>query len=166
MSSSPFPDHYERTCIDGKEHPADVVIGNLPRIKRHTQLLSKLSESLRLSVRKLEVFIAYVHARGVHQSLRENLFFNAGFKHGLLADSHVTVKMTEHYSHVDVDEKRAAVEGMLSLVRGGDETPPSNENLTAQDITGMAETGTLADTSTEKAGSSEESVAKLEQKTA
>jgi hypothetical protein len=68
---------------------------------------------------------------------------------------HVTVKMTEHYSHFDVDKKRAAVEGMLSLVRGGDETPPSNENHTAQDITGEGETGeaktgTLAGTSSGK----------------
>ncbi|MGD0836885.1 MAG: tyrosine-type recombinase/integrase [Polyangia bacterium] len=84
---------------------------------------------------------------------------------------HVTVKMTEHYSHVDVDEKRAAVEGMLSLVRGEDETPPSNENHTAQDITGEAETGeaktgTLAGTSSEKTGTSEKSVAEAEKKTA
>lgn len=33
---------------------------------------------------------------------------------------HVTQSMTEHYSHVDVGEKRAAVEGMLKLVKGGD----------------------------------------------
>lgn len=32
---------------------------------------------------------------------------------------HVTVAMTEHYSHVDAGEKKAAVEGMLRLVRGG-----------------------------------------------
>jgi integrase len=32
---------------------------------------------------------------------------------------HVTERMTEHYSHVDVGEKKAAVEGMLQLVRGG-----------------------------------------------
>jgi hypothetical protein len=32
---------------------------------------------------------------------------------------HVTQRMTEHYSHVDVGEKKAAVEGMLNLVRGG-----------------------------------------------
>ena len=31
---------------------------------------------------------------------------------------HVTQRMTEHYSHVDVGEKKAAVEGMLKLVRG------------------------------------------------
>lgn len=31
----------------------------------------------------------------------------------------VTQRMTEHYSHVDVGEKRAAVEGMLKLVQGG-----------------------------------------------
>ena len=29
---------------------------------------------------------------------------------------HVTAAMTEHYSHVDAAEKRAAVEGMLKLV--------------------------------------------------
>ena len=28
-------------------------------------------------------------------------------------------RMTEHYSHVDVSEKKAAVEGMLKLVKGG-----------------------------------------------
>lgn len=32
---------------------------------------------------------------------------------------HVTVEMTEHYSHIDQQEKRAAVEGMLRLIRGG-----------------------------------------------
>ena len=85
MSASPFPDHYERTRIDGKEHPADVAIGNLPKIKRLERRLSKLSESLRQSVTNPKAFIAYVDARGVYQSVRENLFFNAGFEHGLLA---------------------------------------------------------------------------------
>ena len=28
--------------------------------------------------------------------------------------------MTEHYSHVDVGEKKAAVEGMLKLVKGSE----------------------------------------------
>ena len=32
---------------------------------------------------------------------------------------HVTERMTEHYSHVDGGEKKAAVEGMLRLVKGG-----------------------------------------------
>ena len=32
---------------------------------------------------------------------------------------HVTMEMTEHYSHVDANEKKAAVEGMLRLIRGG-----------------------------------------------
>jgi hypothetical protein len=85
MPASPFPDHYERTRIDGKEHSADIVIGNLPKIKKHTRRLSKRSEALRQSVRKPKAFIAYVDARGVYQSMRENLFFNAGFEHGLLA---------------------------------------------------------------------------------
>jgi hypothetical protein len=85
MSAPPFPDHYERTRIDGKEHPADVVIGNLSKIKKLRRRLSKLSEALRQSVKNPKAFIAYVDARGVYQSMRENLFFNAGFEHGLLA---------------------------------------------------------------------------------
>ena len=85
MSASSFPDHYERTRIDGKEHPADVVISNLPKIKKYTRRLSKLSEALRQSAKNPKAFIAYVDARGVYQSTRENLFYNAGFEHGLLA---------------------------------------------------------------------------------
>lgn len=84
-TSSPFPDHYEQTRIDGKEHPADVVINDLPVIIRFKRRLSKLSEELRQSVRDPKLFMAYVDARGLYQSTRENLFFNAGFEHGLLA---------------------------------------------------------------------------------
>jgi integrase len=40
---------------------------------------------------------------------------------------HVTQRMTEHYSHVDVGEKRAAVEGMLKLVKGGDSGTTSDD---------------------------------------
>jgi len=85
MSASPFPDHYENTRIDGKEHPADVVIGNLSAIKKHRWRLSKLSENLRRAVNDPKALIAYVDARAVYQSMRENLFCNAGFQHGLLA---------------------------------------------------------------------------------
>jgi hypothetical protein len=85
MSASPFPDHYECTRIGGKEHPADVVIGNLPKIKKLRRRLSKLSDALRQSVTNPKAFIAYVDARGAYQSMRENLYFNAGFEHGLLA---------------------------------------------------------------------------------
>ena len=84
-TSSPFPDHYEQTRIDGKEHPADVVINDLPVIIRFKRRLSKLSEELRQSVRDPKPFIAYADARGFYQSTRENLFFDAGFEHGLLA---------------------------------------------------------------------------------
>ena len=82
---SPFPDHYEQTHVDGKEHPADVVINSLPVIIRFKRRLSKLSENLRQSVRDPKAFIEYVDTRGFYQSTRENLFFNAGFEHGLLA---------------------------------------------------------------------------------
>ena len=39
---------------------------------------------------------------------------------------HVTERMTEHYSHVDVGEKRAAMEGMLRLVKSGAPGPTSH----------------------------------------
>jgi hypothetical protein len=84
-TGSAFPDHYEQTRIDGKEHPADVVINNLPVIIRFKRRLSKLSEELRQSVRDPKPFMDYVDARGLYQSTRENLFFDAGFEHGLLA---------------------------------------------------------------------------------
>jgi hypothetical protein len=34
---------------------------------------------------------------------------------------HVTEAMTEHYSHVDASEKRAAAERMMTLVRGANQ---------------------------------------------
>ena len=43
---------------------------------------------------------------------------------------HVTERMTEHYSHVDVGEKKAAVEGMLRLVKGG--TPEATSDRAGQ----------------------------------
>jgi hypothetical protein len=85
-TSCAFPDHYEETRIDGKEHPADIVINNLPVIIRFKRRLSKLSEELRQSVRDPKPFMAYVDTRGLYQSTRENLFFDAGFEHGLLAE--------------------------------------------------------------------------------
>jgi hypothetical protein len=85
MSTRHFPDHYERTRIEGKEHPADFVIDHLPVIVRFQSRLSRLSVNLRKSVQNRKPFIEYVDARGMYQSMRENLFYNAGFEHGLLA---------------------------------------------------------------------------------
>ena len=85
MASRPFPDHYERTRIGGKEHPADVIIDRLPVIVRFQARLSRLSENLRKSVQNRKPFIEYVDARGLYQSLRENLFYGVGYEHGLLA---------------------------------------------------------------------------------
>jgi hypothetical protein len=77
MSSSPFPDHYERTCIDGKEHPADVVIGNLPR--------SALEESFANSA-EVET-ISHIQDGAVslacHRSRRELVVENAILRHRL-----------------------------------------------------------------------------------
>jgi aryl-alcohol dehydrogenase-like predicted oxidoreductase len=40
---------------------------------------------LHQSVNDTKAFMAYVDARGVYLSMRENLFYDAGFEHGLLA---------------------------------------------------------------------------------
>jgi hypothetical protein len=85
MSASPFPDHYERTRIEGKEHPADLVIDRLPRMVRFRRKLTKLLQKLAHATKDFEPVRNYVDARGVYQSMRENLYFNAGFEHGLLA---------------------------------------------------------------------------------
>ena len=82
---SPFPDHYEETRIEGQENQAAVVINNLPAIVRSKRRLLKSSEEVRQSVQDPKPFLTYVDACEVYQSLREKLFFNAGFENGLLA---------------------------------------------------------------------------------
>jgi hypothetical protein len=82
---SPFPDHYEETRIEGQGNQAAVVIGNLPAIVRSKRRLSGLSEKVRQSVQDPNSFLTYVDACDRYQSLREKLFFNAGFENGLLA---------------------------------------------------------------------------------
>jgi hypothetical protein len=49
---------------------------------------------------------------------------------------HVSQRMTEHYSHVDVGEKRAAVEGMLKVVKGGSAEAPHPNPLPADGARG------------------------------
>ena len=82
---SPFPNHYEQTRIEGQENQAAIVINNLSAIVRSKRRLSKSSEEVRQSVQDPKPFLAYVDACAVYQSMRERLFFNAGFEHGLLA---------------------------------------------------------------------------------
>jgi hypothetical protein len=41
--------------------------------------------------------------------------------------------MTEHYSHVDIGEKKAAVEGMLRLVKGGKAEAANDTSKHTQD---------------------------------
>ena len=54
------------------------------------------------------------------RSDRERSHQAGGERRGGQGDhGHVTERMTEHYSHVDVGEKKAVVEGMLRLVKGG-----------------------------------------------
>jgi hypothetical protein len=82
---SPFPNHYEQTRIRGQANQAAIVINNLPTIVRSKRRLSKSSEEVRQSVQDPKPFLTYVDACEVYQSMREGLFFNAGFEHGLLA---------------------------------------------------------------------------------
>ena len=82
---SPFPNHYEQTRNRGQESQAAIVINNLPAVVRSKRRLSKSSEKVRQSVQDPKPFLAYLGACELHQSMRERLFFNAGFEHGLLA---------------------------------------------------------------------------------
>jgi len=82
---SPFPDHYEETRIEGQENQAAIVINNLPAVVRSKRRLSRLSEELHQSVQDPKSFLTYLDACEVYESLREKLFFNAGFENGLLA---------------------------------------------------------------------------------
>jgi hypothetical protein len=82
---SPFPNHYEQTRNRGQENHAAIVINNLPAVVRSKRRLSKSSEEVRKSVQDPKPFLTYVDACEAYQSMRERLFFNAGFEHGLLA---------------------------------------------------------------------------------
>jgi hypothetical protein len=42
----PYPEHYERTRAEGKEHPADIVIDRLSSMVRSRRKLSKLYQQL------------------------------------------------------------------------------------------------------------------------
>ena len=84
----------ERTRTESKEHPADVIIDNLPKIVRFKHRLSKLADVVRRSVRNNKAFIAYVDARAAYQSMRGNLALlsaaavarDAAFAMGWLSD--------------------------------------------------------------------------------
>ncbi len=54
---------------------------------------------------------------------------------------HMTEAMTEHYSHVDVAEKKAAVESVLRLIRTGSATLDEGPNRHSDRHMG-SETGT------------------------
>ncbi len=80
----PFPDHYERTRIDGKEHPADAVIDKLPAVVRARRRVLGLFEKMLPSTKDQRALRAYADAHGQYQTLREGLFYDAGYEHGLI----------------------------------------------------------------------------------
>jgi integrase len=71
---------------------------------------------------------------------------------------HVTTRMTEHYSHIDPSEKKAAVEGMLTLIRGGVGSRSEDADGKTEE-TGRAQTGTSTGTCSSETGTSGDSVA-------
>lgn len=83
-SQSPFPAHYESTRIEGKQHPADAVIDRLPAVVRARRRLLRMFEELQPATNDQKSLRAYADACGQYQTLRENLFYGAGFEHGLI----------------------------------------------------------------------------------
>jgi hypothetical protein len=71
---------------------------------------------------------------------------------------HVTTRMTEHYSHIDPTEKKAAVEGMLTLIRGGVGSRSEDADGKTEE-SGRAQTGTSTGTCASETGTSGDSVA-------
>ena len=79
-------------------------------------------------------------SHGLRRTANNIIRRNFGGEMARAISGHVTEKMTEHYSHIDPSEKRAVVRGMLSLVRGGAESEPGNDNPVT-DAAGEAEAG-------------------------
>ena len=84
MSATPFPEHYERTRIDGKRHPADAVIDKLPVVVRARRRVLGLFENMLPSTKDQRAFRAYADAHGQYQTLSEALFYDVGYEHGLI----------------------------------------------------------------------------------
>lgn len=84
-AARPYPEHYERTRVEGHEHPADQVIDRLPSMVRHRRKLAKLYGQLNGSTANHEALRAYVDARSMYQTERESLFYDAGFEQGMFA---------------------------------------------------------------------------------
>ena len=81
---NPFPNHYESTCIEGKQHPADAIINKVPVIAGARRRLSRLYEMAQRSAKDQAALRTYADAHGQYQSMRENLFYDAGYEHGLI----------------------------------------------------------------------------------
>ena len=87
-TARPYPEHYERTRPDGKEHPADIVINQMPSVIRSQKKLFRLYQDLRDITKKPDALRIYVDARGMYQTKRESLFFDAGYEQGMFAARH------------------------------------------------------------------------------
>jgi hypothetical protein len=83
----PFLDHYSATQPPraSEEHPIDVLIGELPEIASRRRKLSRMEKKVQSQVHDHVFFVRYVDCKTEYTTLREQLYFNAGFERGLLA---------------------------------------------------------------------------------
>lgn len=83
----PFPDHFSACQPPGTsgEHPIDLLIDRLPEVASRRRKLVRLVKRWQHQARDQRAFIAYEDTRVEYFTLREQLYFNAGFERGLLA---------------------------------------------------------------------------------
>jgi hypothetical protein len=83
----PLPDHYSAVQLPraDEEHPVDVLINDLPEIASRQRKLLQMARKVQSQLRDQLLFIRYVDCKSEYTTLREQLYFNAGFERGLLA---------------------------------------------------------------------------------
>ena len=99
----PLPDHYSAAQPAGsEEHPIDLLVDAIPEIAARRRKLIRMSRRRQRQAQDQRAFIAYEDARLEYFTLREQLYFNAGFERGLLAgraDSQEVDAGTRTFAH-------------------------------------------------------------------
>jgi hypothetical protein len=82
-----LPDYYSAAQPPGTsdEHPVDLLIDAMPEVARRRRRLVRMAGLWQRKVGDERAYIAYEDLRLEYFSLREELYFNAGFERGLLA---------------------------------------------------------------------------------
>jgi hypothetical protein len=100
----PLPDHYAaaQPPDTSGEHPVDFLIDSIPEIARRRRRLVRMAKRWQHEVVDERAFIAYEDLRLEYFTLREQLYFNAGFERGRLAgraDSADLATSTRAFAH-------------------------------------------------------------------